>query len=245
VRGGAARASGSGRRGADAARQQSQGRYSSGVAGAERTSARGAVLTGARWLRRQASAGAGTRAQGTRARRGPMRSWQRWSEARGRLVSADAGSGRGSRPAKNGQQATRACPRWRAEAGGVCRCWAAGAERAHRHEEAVPECDVPSNGTRRKSCGGKVLRKMRERDGRIEDAAQVFDEMPIRVVLENARVLLLDKASRVPNAVRRMLQRRAGQRHAGRWHAVQRLRADSHGSSETPREGCRKPLKRK
>jgi hypothetical protein len=58
----------------------------------------------------------------------------------------------------------------------------------------VLECDVPSNGTRRRSCGGKLLREMQERDGRIEDTAQVFDEMPIRVVLENTRVLLLGEA---------------------------------------------------
>jgi hypothetical protein len=55
----------------------------------------------------------------------------------------------------------------------------------------VLKCDVPSNGTRRRSCGGKLLREMQERGGRIEDAAQVFDEMPIRTVLKNARVLLL------------------------------------------------------
>jgi hypothetical protein len=78
------------------------------------------------------------------------------------------------------------------------------------------ECDVPSNGTRRRSCDGELLREMQERDGRIEDAAQVFDEMPIRVVLENARVLLLGEASRVQNAVGRMLQRRAGRSHAVR-----------------------------
>jgi hypothetical protein len=89
----------------------------------------------------------------------------------------------------------------------VCRCWAAGAKRAHGHEQALLECDVPSNGTRRRSCGGKLLRKMRERDGRIEDAAQVFDEMPIRAVLENVRVLLLGEASRVQDAVGRMLRR--------------------------------------
>jgi hypothetical protein len=41
---------------------------------------------------------------------------------------------------------------------------------------------------------------------RCRNAAQVFDEMPIRVVLENARILLLDEASRVQDAVRRMLQ---------------------------------------
>jgi hypothetical protein len=52
------------------------------------------------------------------------------------------------------------------------------------------EYDVPSNGTRRRRCGGKLLREMQERDGRIKDAAQVFDEMAIRVVLEDARVLL-------------------------------------------------------
>jgi hypothetical protein len=44
---------------------------------------------------------------------------------------------------------------------------------------------------------------MQERDGRIEDAAQVFDDMPIRAVLENARVLLLGEASRVQDAVGR------------------------------------------
>jgi hypothetical protein len=63
--------------------------------------------------------------------------------------------------------------------------------------------------------GGKLLREMQERDGRIEDAAQVFDEMPIRVVLENARVLLLGEASRVQDAVGWMLRRCAGQRCTG------------------------------
>jgi hypothetical protein len=51
---------------------------------------------------------------------------------------------------------------------------------------------------------------MRERDGRIEDAAQMIDEMPMHVVLKNAKVLLLDEASRVQDAVGRMLQRRVG-----------------------------------
>jgi hypothetical protein len=103
----------------------------------------------------------------------------------------------------------------RAGVGGVGRCWGARAERAHGHEQAVLECDVPSNSTRRRSCGGKLLRKMRERDGRIEDAAQVFDEMPMRAVLKNARVLLLGEASRVQDAVGRMLRRCAEQRCAG------------------------------
>jgi hypothetical protein len=57
---------------------------------------------------------------------------------------------------------------------------------------------------------------MQERDGRLEDAAQVFDEMSIRVVLENARILLLSEASRVQDAVGRMLQQRAGRSHAVR-----------------------------
>jgi hypothetical protein len=39
------------------------------------------------------------------------------------------------------------------------------------------ECDVPSNGTRRRSSGGKLLREMKERGSRIENAAKVFDEM--------------------------------------------------------------------
>jgi hypothetical protein len=94
-------------------------------------------------------------------------------------------------------------------------CWAAGEERAHGHEQAMLEYDVPSNGTRRRSCGGKLLREMQERDGRIKDAAQVFDEMPICVVLEDARVLLLGKASRVQDAIGQMLRRCVEQRCAG------------------------------
>jgi hypothetical protein len=39
------------------------------------------------------------------------------------------------------------------------------------------------------------------RFGRIEDAAQVFDEMPIRTVLKDARVLLLDDTSRMQDVV--------------------------------------------
>jgi hypothetical protein len=113
------------------------------------------------------------------------------------------------------ERVVRACARWSAGVGGVGRCWAAGAERAHGHEQAVLECDVPSNGTCRRSCSGKLLRKMRERDGRIEDAAQVFDEMPMRAVLKNARVLLLGEASRVQDTVRWMLRRCAEQRCAG------------------------------
>jgi hypothetical protein len=89
------------------------------------------------------------------------------------------------------------------------------AKRAHGHEQAELECNVPSNSTRRRSCGGKLLRKMRECDGRIEDAAKVFDKMPMRAVLKNVRVLLLGEASRVQDAVGRMLRRCAEQRCAG------------------------------
>jgi hypothetical protein len=60
---------------------------------------------------------------------------------------------------------------------------------------------------RRRSCGGTLWREMQERNGRIEDTAQVFDEMPISVVLKNARVLLLGEASRVQDAVGRLLRR--------------------------------------
>jgi hypothetical protein len=67
----------------------------------------------------------------------------------------------------------------------------------------------------RRTCGGKLLRKMRERDGRIEDAAKEFDEMPMRAMPKNARVLLLGEASRVQDAVGRMLRRCAEQRCAG------------------------------
>jgi hypothetical protein len=78
------------------------------------------------------------------------------------------------------------------------------------------ECDVPNNDTRRRSCGGELLCEMQERDGRFEDAAQVLDKMTIRVVLENARILLWSEASRVQDAVGRMLQRRAERSHAVR-----------------------------
>jgi hypothetical protein len=40
----------------------------------------------------------------------------------------------------------------------------------------------------------------------------VFDEMPMRTVLKDARVLLLGEASRMQDAVGRMLRRCAGQR---------------------------------
>jgi hypothetical protein len=128
----------------------------------------------------------------------------------------------------------------------MCRCWAAGAERAHGHKQAMLECDVPSNSTRRRSCGGELLREMQECNGRIEDAAQVFDEMPIRVVLENARVLLLGEATRVQDAVGRMLQRRAGRSHAVR----EVLRRDDSertrpGGSRAACRRRRKPLRRK
>jgi hypothetical protein len=88
------------------------------------------------------------------------------------------------------------------------------------HEQIVLECDVSSNGTRRRSCDEELLRAMQERGGvdpvyateisewyrfgRVEDEAQVFDEMPIRTVLKDARVLLLDEASRVQGTVGRM-----------------------------------------
>jgi hypothetical protein len=67
-----------------------------------------------------------------------------------------------------GAAGTWAAPsEWRERARGGARelavlgkCWAAGAERTHGHEQAMLECDVPSNGTRRMSCGGKLLREM-------------------------------------------------------------------------------------
>jgi hypothetical protein len=75
------------------------------------------------------------------------------------------------------EQVARACARWRVKAGGVYKCWAVGAERAHGREQAMLECNVPSNGTHRRSSGGKLLREMQERGSRIEDAAKVFNEM--------------------------------------------------------------------
>jgi hypothetical protein len=97
----------------------------------------------------------------------------------------------------------------------------------------VLECDVPSDGTRRRSFGGKLLRKMRERDGHIEDAAEVFDEMPMRAVLKNARVLLLGEASRVQDAVGWMLRWCAGQRCAG---AARQGRGDAGPADEEEEE---------
>jgi hypothetical protein len=54
--------------------------------------------------------------------------------------------------------------------------------------------------------GGKLLREMQERDDHIENTAQVLDEMPIRVMLENARVVLLGEASKVQDAIGRILR---------------------------------------
>jgi hypothetical protein len=128
----------------------------------------------------------------------------------------------------------------------VCKYWAVRTERAHEREQAILKCDVPSNGTRRRSCGGELLCEMQERDGRLKDAAQVFDEMSICVVLKNARVLLLSEASRVQNAVGRIWQRRAGRSHVVR--EVRRCddsgRTRSRGSKATRRRH-RRPLRRK
>jgi hypothetical protein len=128
----------------------------------------------------------------------------------------------------------------------VCKCWAAGAERAHEREQAILKCNVLSNGTRRRSCGGELLCEMQERDGRLEDAAQVFDEMSIRVVLKNARVLLLSEASRVQDAVGRMWQRRAGRSHVVR--EVRRCDDSGRtrpGGSRAARRRRQRPLRRK
>jgi hypothetical protein len=87
---------------------------------------------------------------------------------------------------------------------------------------------------------------MQERDDRLKDAAQVFDEMSIRVVLENARVLLLNEASRVQDAVGRMLQRRAGRSHVVR--EVRRCDDSGRthpGSNRAARRRRRRPLRRK
>jgi hypothetical protein len=72
---------------------------------------------------------------------------------------------------------------------------------------------------RRRSCGRKLLCEMQERDGHIEDTAQVLDEMPIRMILENARVLLLGEASRVQDAIGRILRRCADAVRQGRGDA--------------------------
>jgi hypothetical protein len=66
------------------------------------------------------------------------------------------------------------------------------------------ERDVPSNGARRRSCGGKLLREMQERDGHIKNALEVFDEM-----------LAIGEGESLQDAVGWMLRRCAGQRCAG------------------------------
>jgi hypothetical protein len=62
----------------------------------------------------------------------------------------------------------------------------AGAKRTHGHEQIVLECDVPSNGTRRRSSGGKLLREMRERDGIDPNYAPVISD-GARVVVSRTR----------------------------------------------------------
>jgi hypothetical protein len=95
------------------------------------------------------------------------------------------------------------------------------------------ECDVPSNGTRRRSCDGKLLREMQEHDGHIEDAAKVFNEMPMCAVLTNARVLPLGEASRVQDGVGRMLRRCAEQQCAD---AARQGRGDAGPADEKEEE---------
>jgi hypothetical protein len=59
-------------------------------------------------------------------------------------------------------------------------------------------------------------------------------------VLKDTRVLLLDEASRVQDAVRQMLQRRAGQQRAGRTHAVrEELQCSGCGQIRTGAAGLR------
>jgi hypothetical protein len=77
------------------------------------------------------------------------------------------------------------------------------------------------------------MREMRERGGRIEDASKVFDEMSMRTVPKNAKVLLLGEASRVQDAVERMLRRCAGQRCAG---AARQGRGDAGPADEEEEE---------
>jgi pentatricopeptide repeat protein len=77
------------------------------------------------------------------------------------------------------------------------------------------------------------------KSGRIEDVAKVFNEMLARAILKNARVLLLDEASRVQDAVGRMLQRCARQRCAGRSHTVREELCDGSGRIRTGTAGPR------
>jgi hypothetical protein len=79
----------------------------------------------------------------------------------------------------------------------------------------------------------EVMREMRECGGRIKDAAKVFDEMPMRAVLKNARVLLLGEASRVQDAIGRMWRWCAGQRCAG---AARQGRGDAGPADEEEEE---------
>jgi hypothetical protein len=188
----------------------------------------------------------------------------RWSgglvSRRGRRVEQQAGAGAGAASVARWlrRKAVRALTQahgWSSHAGRAAtngwrsaqeRVQAARARRKSGHwngaiqatQAARPRVGGPSGGwrpgARRRSCGGKLLLEMRERGGRIEDAAKVFDEMLAHAVLKNARVLLLDEASRVQDAVGRMLQRRAGQRRAGRTRVVrEELQCDGCGRIRT------------
>jgi hypothetical protein len=84
------------------------------------------------------------------------------------------------------ERVAQACSWWRVGIGGIGRCWAAGAERAHGHEQAMLEYDVPSNGTRRRSCGGGLLHEMRERDG-IDPNYATVNSGGARVVVSRTR----------------------------------------------------------
>jgi hypothetical protein len=59
-------------------------------------------------------------------------------------------------------------------------------ERTHGHERAMLEYDVPSSGTRRRSCDGRLLREMRERDGIDPNYAPVISD-GARMVVSRTR----------------------------------------------------------
>jgi hypothetical protein len=83
----------------------------------------------------------------------------------------------------------------------------AGAKRTHGHEQIVLECDVSSNGTRRRSCDRKLLREMRERDGIDPNYAPVISD-GARVVVSRTRARLLARCARGGEPKERMVKQR-------------------------------------
>jgi hypothetical protein len=232
----AARASGSGQRGPDAVRQQAQGRYGSGVAGAER--ARAAQC----WQERAGSGGRRAREQDWRRVSGHwneagLREQARVRRARVRGGARCGAGGAGLEQARRELMGRAGAERAETGGCGVSRCGVAAQERGHagdvgsRAARAVlervcgrwngtarPGPTSPATAWKRRSCAGQR---------RAERRCAAHGGVP---------------AGRAQDATGLICRKVAcGAGRAAMW----RLQADSHGSSRAAYRGRQKPSRRR